>query len=74
MPLVFTDRKCKDIPLRFSRFGSAGKNLKVAIFRHTAPEPAGYFENVVVQNGIPFEYIRLYAACRIFCERSSWTS
>jgi len=33
---------------------------KIAIFQHTASEPAGYFETVFTGQGIPFEYVRLY--------------
>ncbi|MFZ1127581.1 type 1 glutamine amidotransferase [Methanoregula sp.] len=34
--------------------------MKIAIFQHTASEPAGYFETVFAEHGIPFEYFRLY--------------
>ena len=34
--------------------------MKIAIFQHTASEPAGYFETVFAEDGIPFEYFRLY--------------
>ena len=32
--------------------------MKIAIFQHTASEPAGYFETVFAEHGIPYEYIR----------------
>jgi GMP synthase (glutamine-hydrolysing) len=32
--------------------------MKVAIFQHTASEPAGYFEAVFAEHDIPYEYIR----------------
>lgn len=38
----------------------SGKLMKIAIFQHTASEPAGYFETVFAEHGIPYEYIRLY--------------
>ncbi len=38
----------------------SGKNMKIAIFQHTASETAGYFETVFNEHGIPYEYIRLY--------------
>jgi GMP synthase-like glutamine amidotransferase len=34
--------------------------MKVAIFQHIASEPAGLFETVFSERGIPYEYIRLY--------------
>jgi GMP synthase-like glutamine amidotransferase len=34
--------------------------MKIAIFQHTASEPAGYFETVFTDLRIPYEYIRLY--------------
>jgi len=38
----------------------SGKSMKIAIFQHTASEPAGYFETVFTDHDIPFEYFRLY--------------
>lgn len=32
--------------------------MKIAIFQHTPTEPAGYFETVFAERGIPYEYIR----------------
>ena len=34
--------------------------MKIAIFQHIACEPAGLFETVFKEQGIPYEYIRLY--------------
>jgi GMP synthase-like glutamine amidotransferase len=33
--------------------------MKIAIFQHVSSEPAGYFETVFAEHGIPYEYIRL---------------
>jgi GMP synthase-like glutamine amidotransferase len=34
--------------------------MKIAIFQHVSSEPAGYFETVFAERGIPYEYIRLH--------------
>jgi len=33
--------------------------MKIAIFQHTASEPAGYSETVFAEQGVPYEYIHL---------------
>ncbi len=33
--------------------------MKIAIFQHVSSEPAGYFDTVFTEHGIPYEYIRL---------------
>ncbi|MFZ0006290.1 MAG: type 1 glutamine amidotransferase [Methanoregula sp.] len=34
--------------------------MKVAIFQHTKSETAGYFETILTERKIPYEYVRLY--------------
>jgi len=38
---------------------------KVAIFRHAASEPAGYFGTVFAGHAVPYEYVRAYETGKI---------
>jgi len=35
-------------------------SMKVAILQHIASEPAGLFETIFIEQGVPYEYLRLY--------------